>query len=105
MVTYSNAFFVIISGFTMLCHIVYSSYSILSESSFHDFHILLLFSDSIIFFLLLFGKHIRFGRILRSFFVAQWTLFLANIEMFQGKDRRYWNQDIESRKTIIRDSE
>jgi len=98
-------FFVIISGFTMLCHIVYSSYSILSESSFHDFHILLLFSDSIIFFLLLFGKHIRFGRILRSFFVAQWTLFLANIEMFQGKDRRYWNQDIESRKTIIRDSE
>ena len=52
-----------------------------------------------------FGNQIKLGRILRSFLIAQYTLLLANTQMYLGKDYRYWNQDIESRISIIQDLE
>ena len=97
-------FFVIFSIISMIGHIIFSTFSLLQTSILGNLHISLLLIDSLFLLLFLMGNKIRFGRILRSFLVAQWTLFLANIEMLQGKDRRYWKQDIESRNSIIRET-
>ena len=97
-------FFVMFSGISMIFHIIFSTFTLFQTSNLGNLHISLLLIDSLFLFLILVGDKIRFGRILRSFILAQWTLFLANIEMLQGKDRRYWNQDLESRNSIINES-
>ncbi len=93
-------FFVMISVFSMLCHFTLSTYYLWLNSNIDDSHIFLLMLDSTIFLLLLVGNQFQLGRVLRSFIISQWILFLANIERYSGKDRRYWDQDIESRKLI-----
>ncbi|RAH11254.1 MAG: glycosyltransferase [Euryarchaeota archaeon TMED85] len=98
-------FFVFFSVVSMLCHIIYSTYLLIFEINFDIYHIFLLLIDSLFFLCLLFGNQIQLGRILRSFLIAQYTLLLANTQMYLGKDYRYWNQDIESRISIIQDLE
>lgn len=98
-------FFVFFSVVSMLCHIIYSTYLLISEINLDNYHIFLLLIDSLFFLCLLFGNQIKLGRILRSFLIAQYTLLLANTQMYLGKDYRYWNQDIESRISIIQDLE
>lgn len=94
-------FFVFISVASMLCHIFYSSHLLISEINFDKFHVFLLLIDSLFLLCLLLGNQIQLGRILRSFLSAQYTLLLANTLMYMGKDFRYWNQDTESRISII----
>ncbi len=98
-------FFVFFSVVSMLCHIFYSTYLLIFEVNFNNYHILLLLIDSVFFLSLLLANQIQLGRILRSFLNAQYTLLLANTQMYFGKDYRYWNQDKESRISIIRDLE
>jgi len=98
-------FFVFISVASMLCHIFYSTHLLISEINFDNFHIFLLLIDSLFLLCLLLGNQIQLGRILRSFLSAQYTLLLANTLMYFGKDYRYWNQDTESRISIIKDLE
>ena len=98
-------FLVCFSVFSMICHIFYSTYLVIFEINFDNNHIFLLLIDSLFFLCLLLGNHIQLGRILRSFLTAQYTLLLANILMYLGKDFRYWNQDTESRISIIQDLE
>ncbi len=98
-------FFVFISVASMLCHIFYSTHLLISEINFDNFHIFLLLTDSLFLLCLLLGNQIQLGRILRSFLSAQYTLLLANTLMYLGKDYRYWNQDTESRISIIKDLE
>ena len=98
-------FFVFFSVVSMLCHIFYSTYLLIFEVNFNNYHIFLLLIDSVFFLILLFANQIQLGRILRSFLNAQYTLLLANTQMYFGKDYRYWNQDKESRISIIRDLE
>ena len=97
--------FVFFSVVSMLCHIFYSTHLLISEVNFDNYHILLLLFDSLIFFCLLFRNQIKLGRILISFLNAQYALLLAHTQMYLGKDYRYWNQDTESRISIIRDLE
>ena len=97
--------FVFFSVVSMLCHIFYSTYLLISEVNFDNYHILLLLFDSLIFFCLLFRNQIKLGRILISFLNAQYALLLAHTQMYLGKDYRYWNQDTESRISMIRDLE
>ena len=96
-------FFLFFSVASMLCHIFYSTYMVLLDINLENHHVFLLLIDILFFLSLLFGKQIQFGRILRSFLIAQYTLLLANIQMYMGKDYRYWNQDTESRISIIQD--
>ena len=98
-------FFVFFSVVSMLCHIFYSTYLLIFEVNFNNYHIFLLLIDSLFFLSLLLENQIQLGRILRSFLNAQYTLLLANTQMYFGKDYRYWNQDKESRISIIRDLE
>ena len=98
-------FFVFFSVVSMLCHIFYSTYLLIFEVNFNNYHIFLLLIDSVFFLSLLLANQIQLGRILRSFLNAQYTLLLANTQMYFGKDYRYWNQDKESRISIIRDLE
>ena len=98
-------FFVFFSVVSMLCHIFYSTYLLIFEVNFNNYHIFLLLIDSLFFLSLLLANQIQLGRILRSFLNAQYTLLLANTQMYFGKDYRYWNQDKESRISIIRDLE
>ncbi|MEC7462870.1 MAG: hypothetical protein VX439_05455, partial [Candidatus Thermoplasmatota archaeon] len=98
-------FFVFISVASMLCHIFYSTHLLISEINFDNFHIFLLLTDSLFLLCLLLGNQIQLGRILRSFLSAQYTLLLANTLMYLGKDYRYWNQDTDSRISIIKDLE
>ncbi|MEC7391462.1 MAG: glycosyltransferase [Candidatus Thermoplasmatota archaeon] len=98
-------FFVFISVASMLCHIFYSTHLLISEINFDNFHIFLLLTDSLFLLCLLLGNQIQLGRILRSFLSAQYTLLLANTLMYLGKDYRYWNQDTESRISMIKDLE
>ena len=97
--------FMFFSVVSMLCHIFYSTHLLISEVNFDNYHILLLLFDSLIFFCLLFRNQIKLGRILISFLNAQYALLLAHTQMYLGKDYRYWNQDTESRISIIRDLE
>ena len=97
--------FVFFSVVSMLCHIFYSTHLLISEVNFDNYHILLLLFDSLIFFCLLFRNQIKLGRILISFLNAQYALLLAHTQMYLGKDYRYWNQDTESRISMIRDLE
>ena len=94
-------FFLFFSVASMLSHIFYSTYLVTLEIKLDSYHIFLLLTDILFFLCLLLGNKIQFGRILRSFLIAQYTLFLANILMYLGKDYRYWNQDTESRISII----
>jgi biofilm PGA synthesis N-glycosyltransferase PgaC len=98
-------FFVFFSVVSMLCHIFYSTYLLIFEVNFNNYHIFLLLIDSLFFLSLLLANQIQLGRILRSFLNAQYTLLLANTQMYFGKDYRYWNQDKESRVSIIQDLE
>ena len=98
-------FFVFFSVVSMLCHIFYSTYLLIFEVNFNNYHIFLLLIDSVFFLSLLLANQIQLGRILRSFLNAQYILLLANTQMYFGKDYRYWNQDKESRISIIRDLE
>ena len=98
-------FFVFFSVVSMLCHIFYSTYLLIFEVNFNNYHIFLLLIDSVFFLSLLLANQIQLGRILRSFLNAQYTLLLANTQMYFGKDYRYWNQDKESRVSIIQDLE
>ena len=98
-------FFVFFSVVSMLCHIFYSTYLLIFEVNFNNYHIFLLLIDSVFFLSLLLANQIQLGRILRSFLNAQYTLLLANTQMYFGKDYRYWNQDKESRISIIQDLE
>ena len=95
-------FFVFISVASMLFHIFYSTHLLISGINFDNFHIFLLLIDSLFLLCLLLGNQIQLGRILRSFLSAQYTLLLANTMMYLGKDYRYWNQDTESRISIIK---
>ena len=97
--------FMFFSVVSMLCHIFYSTHLLISEVNFDNYHILLLLFDSLIFFCLLFRNQIKLGRILISFLNAQYALLLAHTQMYLGKDYRYWNQDTESRISMIRDLE
>jgi len=94
-------FFVLISIAFMLCHMSYSIYSVAMDIFPQPVHTSLLFIDLLLLIMLLLGNNFRLGRILRAFVDAQWTLLVANIGMYMGVDFRIWEQDIESRKSLI----
>jgi len=85
----------------MFFHIIFSTFSVIRDVPLQVNHTILLIIDSLILISLLFGNKLRIGQILRSFFISQWALILANFGMFRGVDYRYWEQDIESRKSLI----
>lgn len=92
---------VLISLISMFFHIIFSTFSVIRDVPLQVNHTILLIIDSLILISLLFGNKLRIGQILRSFFISQWALILANFGMFRGVDYRYWEQDIESRKSLI----
>ena len=92
---------VLISLISMFFHIFISAFSVVTDVPLQVNHTGLLIIDSMFLAFLLFGNKLRISLILRSFFVSQWTLIVANFGMYRGVDYRYWEQDIESRKSLI----
>ncbi len=96
-------FLVLFSFSIMLLHISISTSLVIMEESFQTTHALLLLIDSLFLISLLFGNKLRLSQILRSFFISQWALLVANIEMYRGIDFHIWEQDIESRESLVED--
>ncbi len=92
---------VFVSLISMFFHIIISAFSVIMSVPLQFNHTALLIIDFLFLIFLMFGNKLRFGQILRSFFISQWTLIVANMGMNRGVDYRYWEQDIESRKSLI----
>ena len=96
-------FLVLFSFLIMLLHISISTSLVIMKESLQTTHALLLLIDSLFLISLLFGNKLRLSQILRSFFISQWALLVANIEMYRGIDFHIWEQDIESRESLVED--
>jgi len=96
-------FLVLFSFSIMLLHISISTSLVIMKESLQTTHALLLLIDSLFLISLLFGNKLRLSQILRSFFISQWALLVANIEMYRGIDFHIWEQDIESRESLVED--